>query len=162
MSAAARRITKEYAELQADFPPNVTAAPDESNLLHWTGTITGPADSAYKGGNFNIDITFPTEYPFKSPTVKFTTRIYHPNVTDDGAICIGLLKSEAWKPSTKIEQILRALVQLLQEPNPDDALVASIAEVYNADRAQFNKTAQEWVKKVRLPPSILLVLVPPR
>ncbi|TNY19858.1 ubiquitin-conjugating enzyme/RWD-like protein [Rhodotorula diobovata] len=134
MSAAARRITKEYAELQADFPPHVTAAPDESNLLHWTGTITGPPDSAYKGGKFNIDITFPTEYPFKSPTVKFTTRIYHPN-------------SEAWKPSTKIEQILRALVQLLQEPNPDDALVASIAEVYNSDRAQFNKTAQEWVKK---------------
>lgn len=33
-----------------------------------------------------------------------TTRIYHPNVTDDGAICMGLLKSEAWKPSTKIEQ----------------------------------------------------------
>lgn len=60
---------------------------------------------------------------------------------------MGLLKSEAWKPSTKIEQILRALVQLLQEPNPDDALVASIAEVYNQDRAAFNKTAQEWVKK---------------
>jgi len=35
MSAAARRITKEYAELQQDFPPHVTAAPDESNLLHW-------------------------------------------------------------------------------------------------------------------------------
>ncbi|KPV76054.1 uncharacterized protein RHOBADRAFT_43493 [Rhodotorula graminis WP1] len=134
MSAAARRITKEYAELQQDFPPHVTAAPDESNLLHWTGTITGPPDSSYKGGKFNIDITFPTEYPFKSPTVKFTTRIYHPN-------------SEAWKPSTKIEQILRALVQLLQEPNPDDALVASIAEVYNTDRAQFTKNAQEWVKK---------------
>ncbi|GAA5835647.1 hypothetical protein JCM9279_004603 [Rhodotorula babjevae] len=144
MSAAARRITKEYAELQQDFPPHVTAAPDESNLLHWTGTITGPPDSSYAGGKFNIDITFPTEYPFKSPT---TTRIYHPNVTDDGAICIGLLKSEAWKPSTKIEQILRALVQLLQEPNPDDALVASIAEVYNTDRAQFTKNAQEWVKK---------------
>ncbi|GJN88397.1 hypothetical protein Rhopal_001363-T1 [Rhodotorula paludigena] len=140
MSAATRRITKEYAELQADYPPHVVAAPDENNFLHWTGTITGPPDSAYQGGKFGIDLTFPSEYPFKSPTVKFTTRIYHPNVTDDGAICIGLLKSEAWKPSTKIDHILRALVQLLQEPNPDDALVASIAEVYNQDRATFNKT----------------------
>lgn len=33
--SAARRITKEYAELQADSPAYVTAAPDESNLLHW-------------------------------------------------------------------------------------------------------------------------------
>ncbi|GAA5950045.1 hypothetical protein JCM21900_001375 [Sporobolomyces salmonicolor] len=146
-SASTRRLAKEMAELNADFPPFVTAQPDESNLRHWTGTITGPPDSAYQGGKFGIDLTFPVEYPFKSPTVKFTTRIYHPNVTDDGAICIGLLKAEAWKPSTKIEQILRALVQLLQEPNPDDALVASIAEIYNQDRAAFNKTAQDWVKK---------------
>ncbi|CEQ39987.1 SPOSA6832_01580 [Sporobolomyces salmonicolor] len=163
-SASTRRLAKEMAELNADFPPFVTAQPDESNLRHWTGTITGPPDSAYQGGKFGIDLTFPVEYPFKSPT---TTRIYHPNVTDDGAICIGLLKAEAWKPSTKIEQsqssspprrsdestyptflpVLRALVQLLQEPNPDDALVASIAEIYNQDRAAFNKTAQDWVKK---------------
>ncbi|SCV69066.1 BQ2448_2086 [Microbotryum intermedium] len=174
----------EYAELQADWPPYVVAQPDEANLLHWvshpstssdrpgspwgicgcptvvvwarfpTGTITGPPDSAYKGGNFKIDITFPIEYPFKSPNIKFasssrTTRIYHPNVTDDGALCVGVLKAEAWKPSTKIDQVLRALVQLLQEPNPDDALVAAIAEQYNKERLAFNKTAQEWVKKVR-------------
>ncbi|GAA6063442.1 hypothetical protein JCM10212_005615 [Sporobolomyces blumeae] len=149
MAAATKRLAKEYAELQAESIPFVKADPDETNLRHWTGTISGPTDSAYQGGKFGIDLTFPVEYPFKSPTVKFTTRIYHPNVTDDGAICMGLLKAEAWKPSTKIEQILRALVQLLQEPNPDDALVASIAEVYNADRSAFNKTAQEWVKKVR-------------
>ncbi|ORY78478.1 ubiquitin-conjugating enzyme/RWD-like protein [Leucosporidium creatinivorum] len=146
-SAASRRITKEYAELQAEWPPHVVAQPDESNLLHWTGVITGPPTSSYKDGKFKIDITFPLEYPFKSPTVKFVTRIYHPNVTDDGAICIGLLKAEAWKPSTKIDAVLRALVQLLEEPNPDDALVASIAEIYNTDRKQFTKNAQEWVKK---------------
>ncbi len=60
-SAAQRRITKEWAELQADFPPNVEVSPDESNLLHWTGTITGPDESAYKGGKFKIDIVFPNE-----------------------------------------------------------------------------------------------------
>ncbi|SCZ97728.1 BZ3500_MvSof-1268-A1-R1_Chr4-3g07410 [Microbotryum saponariae] len=181
VSSANRRITKEYAELQADWPPYVVAQPDESNLLHWTGTITGPPDSAYKGGKFKIDITFPIEYPFKSPNVSLklitrlfseqATRIYHPNVTDDGALCVGVLKAEAWKPSTKIDQVLRALVQLLQEPNADDALVATIAEVsrslllgerqahttalatsfcsqqYTKDRPAFNKTAQEWVKK---------------
>lgn len=42
MSAAARRITKEYAELQADFPPHVVAQPDESNLLHWVSSRPPP------------------------------------------------------------------------------------------------------------------------
>ncbi|KAK4699171.1 hypothetical protein P7C70_g7092, partial [Phenoliferia sp. Uapishka_3] len=68
MAAATRRLNKEYADLQKDFPPNVSGvAPDESNLFH-------------------------------------VTRIYHPNVTEEGALCIGLLKADAWKPSTKIDQ----------------------------------------------------------
>ncbi|KAK4048702.1 hypothetical protein OIO90_005695 [Microbotryomycetes sp. JL221] len=112
--AASRRLGKELAELNSDSPEYVTAQPDESNILHWTGTITGPPTSAYR---------------------------------DDGAICIGLLKAEAWKPSTKIDQVLRALVQLLEEPNPDDALVASIAEVFTNDRAKFDQNAQDWVQK---------------
>lgn len=60
-SAAGRRINKEWAELQADFPPYVTVTPDENNMFHWTGVLTGPPESAYKGGKFKIDITFPTE-----------------------------------------------------------------------------------------------------
>lgn len=60
-SAAQRRITKEWAEIQADFPPNVEVSPDENNLFHWTGVLTGPDESAYKGGKFKIDITFPNE-----------------------------------------------------------------------------------------------------
>lgn len=46
----------------------------------------------------------PPREPTLTPPGPQTTRIYHPNVTDDGAICMGVLKSEAWKPSTKIEQ----------------------------------------------------------
>ncbi|GAA5800739.1 hypothetical protein HPULCUR_006175 [Helicostylum pulchrum] len=44
--------------------------------------------------------------------------------------------------------ILQALVTLLEKPNPDDALVASIAEIYNSNRPKFNKTAKEYVEKV--------------
>lgn len=38
--AATRRITKEYAELQSDFPPNVTCAPDENNIFHWVRRLS--------------------------------------------------------------------------------------------------------------------------
>lgn len=94
-----------------------------------------------------MTIEFPVEYPFKGPRVRFVTKLYHPNVDDDGNMCVGLLKSEAWKPSTKASTVLQSIQSLLAEPNPDDALVSSIAEVYNQDRAQYNKTAAEWTKK---------------
>lgn len=36
------------------------------------------------------------------PKVTFATKIYHPNVDDDGSICVQLLKLEQWKPATKL------------------------------------------------------------
>jgi ubiquitin-conjugating enzyme E2 D/E len=44
--------------------------------------------------------------------------------------------------------VLQALFGLLETPNPDDALVASIAETYNSNRSKFNKIAKEYVEKV--------------
>ena len=47
-----------------------------------------------------MEVTLPAEYPFKAPGVRFATRIWHPNVTNDaqGAVCLGILKPDAWKP----------------------------------------------------------------
>lgn len=38
--AAVRRITKEFAELQSDSPPNVSVAPDENNIFHWVSCLS--------------------------------------------------------------------------------------------------------------------------
>lgn len=34
--------------------------------------------------------------------MKFITKIYHPNIDEDGAICVDLLKPDVWKPATKL------------------------------------------------------------
>jgi ubiquitin-conjugating enzyme E2 D/E len=34
--------------------------------------------------------------------MKFITKIYHPNIDDDGSICVDLLKPDIWKPATKL------------------------------------------------------------
>ena len=66
---------------------------------------------------------------------------------EKGSMCIGILKSEAWKPSSKILAVLVAVQDLLREPVPDDALEASIADKYKNDRAGFEKDAKEAVKR---------------
>lgn len=62
-------------------------------------------------------------------------------------MCLGMLKGEVWKPSSKIMSILTAAQQLLVEPNPDDAVEASIAQKYKEDKAGFIKEAKEYTKK---------------
>lgn len=86
-------------------------------------------------------------YPFKPPTVKFLVEVYHPNIDATGNICIGMLKSDAWKPTMFIVDVLNEIVALLKSPNPDDPLDADIAKLYQNDKAKFNKTAAEWTKK---------------
>lgn len=46
--------------------------------------------------------------------------------------------------------VLLAIASLLENPNPDDALVASIAETYNKNRPKFNKIAKEYVEKASI------------
>ncbi|TIA88843.1 hypothetical protein E3P99_02378 [Wallemia hederae] len=96
-------------------------------------TPTKP-NSPYSGGKFKYTLTYPDNFPFKAPTFQFNTKVYHPNFDKDGNICIGLLKAESWKPTTRVSQIFQAIRQLLAEPNPDDPLDAAIADVYKVGR----------------------------
>jgi ubiquitin-conjugating enzyme E2 D/E len=126
--------------------PNISLETiDDLNL--WTGVIVGPLGTPFEGGYFQFEIRFPLEYPFKAPIVKIKTLIYHPNIDGDGSICIGILKPEAWKPANQMKVVLHSIVNLFTEPNPDDPLETSIAEVYKNDRPNFIKTAKEWTIK---------------
>ncbi|NDW60483.1 ubiquitin-conjugating enzyme E2 [Yangia sp. PrR004] len=38
-----------------------------NNRLIWNAIVAGPEGTAYIGGKFNLQITFPDNYPFKAP-----------------------------------------------------------------------------------------------
>ncbi|KAI9704377.1 MAG: hypothetical protein M1836_007240 [Candelina mexicana] len=155
MAGSQKRIGRELAEITNDPPGGVSVKlSSESDLFKWDITLQGPDNSPYavrtlQGGIFKLLLVIPTDYPFKPPALNFQTKIYHPNVTNDekGSMCLGMLRSDEWKPTSKLAGVLLAAKNILAEPNPDDAVETSIAEQYKTDRKDFDKTAKDWVKR---------------
>eukprot|EP00300_Choanocystis_sp_HF-7_P013156 c18176_g1_i4.p1 GENE.c18176_g1_i4~~c18176_g1_i4.p1 ORF type:complete len:105 (+),score=12.91 c18176_g1_i4:46-315(+) len=54
--------------------------PVADNLYHWSGYILGPVDTPFHEGKFFIDVSIPQSYPMSAPTIRFITRVFHPNV----------------------------------------------------------------------------------
>lgn len=142
---AAKRLQKELANLQREPPENCSAGMCGDDLFEWRATIIGPPDSPYSGGVFNLSIEFAEKYPFKPPRIRFITRIYHPNISPDGSICLDILKDQ-WSPALSISKVLLSICSLLDDPNPDDPLVPEIAKQYRKNKEDYNNTARQWTE----------------
>ena len=142
--ASIKRITKEYTTINEKPVEGCSVEMyDEENVYKWKATIKGPEDTPYEGGVFNVDLEFPSDYPFKPPKVIFTTKVYHPNINTDGNVCMAILKDQ-WAPSKSISVVLANLSLLFETPNADDPLRPEIAQIFKDDYDAFRKTAIEW------------------
>ncbi|KAJ4389563.1 Ubiquitin-conjugating enzyme E2 1 [Gnomoniopsis smithogilvyi] len=144
-----RRIAKELADMHQDKDNSgVSASPvDASNLTHLKGTFPGPPDTPYAGGTYTVDIQIPDMYPFKSPVMKFDTKMWHPNISSQtGAICLDVL-GNGWSPVGTIKTALLSLRMLLEAPNPKDPQDAEVAKMMMDDHEYFESVAHDWAVK---------------
>ncbi|RDB24280.1 Ubiquitin-conjugating enzyme E2 [Hypsizygus marmoreus] len=143
---AVRRIQKELKDLATNPIDGITADPKDDNLFEWNCSIRASSDSPYKGGTFKFTLSLPQNFPFKAPTVTFTTKIYHPGINDEGAICVPVLRDE-WKPSVTLSSVLAIIQEKVNNPSPDDPFEPEIAALLKNDKARFLATAKEHTKK---------------
>ena len=141
-----RRIKKELDELNLSPPTNCSAGPIADDLYKWQATITGPEGSPYQGGIFFLKITFPSDYPFKPPHIVFDTPIYHCNINTSGSICLDILKDQ-WSPALTISKVLLSICSLMDDANPNDPLVPSIAELLRNDKPLHDYNARIMTMK---------------
>ncbi|EHB10155.1 Ubiquitin/ISG15-conjugating enzyme E2 L6 [Heterocephalus glaber] len=105
--SASKRVAKELEDLKGEMPPYLRdLCSEKANVLVWHMLLL-PVQPPYHLRAFRLRLDFPREYPFRPPTVIFTTRIYHPNVDEQGRTCLPLLSRENWKPHTKAAQAPR-------------------------------------------------------
>ncbi|XP_074257586.1 ubiquitin/ISG15-conjugating enzyme E2 L6 isoform X1 [Saimiri boliviensis] len=134
----------ELEDLQSKLPPYLrNLSSDDANVLVWHALLL-PDQPPYHLKAFNVRISFPQEYPFKPPAIKFTTKIYHPNVDEDGQVCLPIISNENWKPCTKTCQVLEALNVLVNRPNVAEPLRVDVADLLTQNPELFRKNAEEF------------------
>ena len=60
--------------------------------------IAGPVGTPYEGGLFRCKLAVEHDFPMHPPKGYFLTKIFHPNVSEKGEICVNTLKKD-WNPS---------------------------------------------------------------
>ncbi|KAF7273523.1 hypothetical protein GWI33_013766 [Rhynchophorus ferrugineus] len=125
-SAAQLRITKDLNEL--NLPKTCTTEfPDPDDLLNFK-LIICPDEGFYKGGRF-----------------VFSFKVYHPNIDQQGNVCLNILR-EDWKPVLTINSIVYGLQYLFLEPNAEDPLNKEAAEVLTTNRRVFEQNVQKAIR----------------
>ncbi|KAL3095340.1 hypothetical protein niasHS_007439 [Heterodera schachtii] len=141
-----RRLMRDFKKLQDDPPAGVCGAPTEESIMRWEAVIFGPQDTPFEDGTFKLTLEFTEEYPNKPPTVKFVSKMFHPNVYADGSICLDILQNQ-WSPTYDVAAILTSIQSLLDEPNPNSPANSLAAQLYQENRREYEKRVQAIVEQ---------------
>ena len=87
---------------------------------------------------------------------RFITKIFHPNVSNAGEICVNTLKKD-WKSSYGIGHILVTIKCLLIYPNPDSALDEEAGKLLQENYESYCERAK-LITSVHATPKVCLVL----
>lgn len=143
---ARRRLMRDFKRLQEDPPAGVSGAPTDNNIMIWNAVIFGPHDTPFEDGTFKLTLEFTEEYPNKPPTVRFVSKMFHPNVYADGSICLDILQNR-WSPTYDVSAILTSIQSLLDEPNPNSPANSLAAQLYQENRREYEKRVAAIVEQ---------------
>ncbi|XP_069926073.1 NEDD8-conjugating enzyme UBE2F isoform X5 [Oryctolagus cuniculus] len=131
VSVRDKLLVKEVAELEANLP----------------------YEGYYQGGKFQFETEVPDAYNMVPPRVRCLTRMWHPNITETGEICLSLLREHSidgtgWAPTRTLKDVVWGLNSLFTDLlNFDDPLNIEAAEHHLRDKEDFRNKVDDYIKR---------------
>ncbi|KAJ4989454.1 ubiquitin-conjugating enzyme [Stagonosporopsis vannaccii] len=140
-----KRQLTQGGRLMSDY--EVTLVNDNSRQEFYV-RFKGPEDTPFQGGLWKIHVELPDQYPYKSPSIGFVNRIFHPNIDElSGSVCLDVI-NQTWSPMYDMINIFEVFIpQLLRYPNPTDPLNGEAAALLMREPKSYDAKVKEYVQK---------------
>ena len=137
-----KALWRQQQELLKKSPEYVTPIINPEDPLDIQCDIEGPKATPYENGIFRVKLIISNEFPSQAPKGIFITKIFHPNISEKGEICVNTLKKD-WNPSQwNLYNLFEVIKCLLIIPFPQSALNEEAGKMFMEDYNQFFKIAQ--------------------
>ncbi|EME26179.1 SUMO-conjugating enzyme UBC9 [Galdieria sulphuraria] len=129
-----KRLYNDLVELSFSDYPKVSvdwsSVEENCSLVKmnlWCENLSCP----YNGFILPVTMEF-VNYPHSHPFLKFEVDVFHPNVYQNGNVCLNILSVKEWSPGITLRVIFITLLQLLAAPNASDSARSEAGEAYMA------------------------------
>lgn len=136
-----KQLAKELKNLDETPPEGIKVVVDDGDFSTIHADIDGPAGTPYENGVFRMKLILSRDFPHSPPKGYFMTKIFHPNISSSGEICVNTLKKD-WNPSLGLRHVLTVVRCLLIEPFPESALNEQAGKLLLEDYEQYARHAR--------------------
>ncbi|KAF6233809.1 hypothetical protein HO173_008021 [Letharia columbiana] len=138
--AANKRLTREYATIQANPPPYIVAHPSENNILEWHYILTGPPNTPYVNGQYWGTLLFPPTYPFAPPSIRMHTPSGRFQPSTRLCLSISDFHPKSFNPAWEVSTILIGLMSFMTS----DEMTTGSLGASDAERKWLAARSRWW------------------
>jgi len=155
---AALLLQKQMMDIAKNASESFSVGLIDDDIYKWEVFINGPGGTPYEGGFFKAKLEFSDDFPMKPPKMRFISKMWHPNIHHNGAVCISILHEgedttgyeqpgERWSPVQTVETILISVISMLADPNDQSPANVDAAIQFRDNNAEFKKEVRKTVRK---------------
>ena len=141
-------ILKKFRKAVDGKSPDFTIVQVDENRMDQFYVLLHPSGGHYAGQKhilmFKTEGPGSNRFPFNAPMVKFETKIYHPNISTSGSICVDILKyTEQWSQQYGFEEVIASIIALLDCPNCASPFNSQASNLYKECDREYVKFCKE-------------------
>ena len=139
-----KALWRQQQELLKKSPEYVTPIINPEDPLDIQFDLEGPKATPYEYGIFRVKLIISNEFPNQAPKGLFITKIFHPNISEKGEICVNTLKKD-WNPSQwNLYNLFEVIKCLLIVPFPQSALNEEAGKLFMENYDEYFKIAKMY------------------